>query len=36
LCPDDLQAIDIKYILETAAKAEEDLIRLFSVLIKEL
>jgi purine-nucleoside phosphorylase len=34
--PDNLHPIDINDILETAAKAEEDLILLFSVLIEKL
>ena len=34
--PDNLHPVDIKDILETAAKAELDLIRLFSELIKSL
>lgn len=34
--PDNLQPVDIEDILETAAHAELDLIRLFSALIKEL
>jgi len=34
--PDNLQPVDIKDILETAARAELDLIKLFSKLIKEL
>ncbi len=34
--PDNLKATDIKYIIETAGKAEVKLIRLFTALVEEL